>query len=152
MIEHVSFDGTRWNEIPFKFEAGTPDIAGIVGLGRAIDWITEVGIERIAEHENELLRYGLRALKQIPGLSILGEPRERASVMTFTLEGVHPHDIGTLLDLDGIAVRTGHHCAHPLHDRLGLVASTRASLGVYNGTDDVDALVEGLRRVSARFA
>ncbi len=151
MIERVSFSGTTWNEIPFKFEAGTPDIAGIIALGAAVDFIEELGIEAIAAHEASLLAYGTRALQQVPGLRLIGTAREKASVLTFALEGAHPQDIGMLLDLDGIAIRTGHHCAMPLHERLGMAASARASIGVYNSEADIDALVRSLYRVAEMF-
>ena len=148
MIERVSFAGTTWNEIPFKFEAGTPDIAGIVALGAAIDYVRGLGLEAIAAHEGELLAYATRAINQLPGVRIIGTAREKCSVLTFAMAGVHPQDIGALLDLDGIAVRTGHHCAMPLHDRLGLAASARASVGLYTSHDDIDAFVASLRRVA----
>lgn len=151
MIERVTFDGTTWNEIPFKFEAGTPDIAGIVALGRAIDWITEIGLERIERHEHGLLAYATRALNQVPGLRLVGTAREKCSVLSFTLEGVHAHDIGTLLDFDGVAIRTGQQCAMPLHDRFDVMATARASIGIYSDTDDIDTLVASLHRVSTRF-
>ena len=152
MIERVSFQGTTWNEIPFKFEAGTPDIAGIVALGAAIDYVEGLGLEAIAAHEQALLAYATRALNQIPGLRLIGTAAEKCSVLTFALAGVHPQDIGTMLDLDGIAVRTGHHCAMPLHERMGLSASARASIGLYTTTDDIDALVRSLGRVAEMFS
>jgi cysteine desulfurase/selenocysteine lyase len=151
MIERVRFEGTTWNEIPFKFEAGTPDIAGIVALGRAVDWLSDLGIDAVARHEHDLLAYGTRALAQIPGLNLVGTARHKCSVLSFTLDGVHAHDIGTLLDFDGVAVRTGQQCAMPLHDRLDVLATARASVGVYNTTDDLDALAASLRRVTAMF-
>ena len=151
MIERVSFKGTTWNEIPFKFEAGTPDIAGIIALGAAIDFVERIGIEAIAAHEAELLAYGTRAIQQVPGLRLIGTAGDKASVLTFTLEGAHPQDIGMMLDLDGIAIRTGHHCAMPLHERFGLNASARASFAVYNTTDDIDALTRSLHRVAGMF-
>ncbi|MFO1069700.1 MAG: cysteine desulfurase [Geminicoccaceae bacterium] len=152
MIERVSFDGTTWNDIPFRFEAGTPDIAGIIALGTAVDWLEAIGLERIHAHETALLAYAERALRQVPGLRLIAEPRERSGVLSFVMDGCHPQDIGTMLDLDGIAIRTGHHCAMPVHDRLGLPASARASLGVHNDTDDIDALVTSLRRVADMFS
>jgi cysteine desulfurase/selenocysteine lyase len=151
MIERVSFKGTTWNEIPFKFEAGTPDIAGIIALGAAIDFVERIGVEAIAAHEAALLGYATRAVQQVPGLRLIGTARDKASVLTFTLEGAHPQDIGMLLDLDGIAIRTGHHCAMPLHERFGLAASARASLGVYNTDADIDALTKSLHRVAGMF-
>jgi cysteine desulfurase/selenocysteine lyase len=152
MIERVTFTGTTWNEIPFKFEAGTPDIAGIVALGRAIDWIGELGLEAIAAHEHRLLAYATRALSQLPGLRLIGTARAKCSVLSFTLADVHAHDIGTLLDFDGVAIRTGQQCAMPLHDRFDVMATARASIGVYNDESDIDALVTSLRRVSAMFS
>ena len=146
MIERVSFSGTTWNEIPFKFEAGTPDIAGIVALGAAIDYVEALGLEAIAAHEAEVLAYATRAINQIPGVRVIGTAAEKCSVLTFAMDGVHPQDIGALLDLDGIAIRTGHHCAMPLHERFGLAASARASVGLYTSFEDIDAFVTSLRR------
>jgi cysteine desulfurase/selenocysteine lyase len=151
MIEQVSFEGTTFNEIPFRFEAGTPDIAGAVALGAAVDYLEALGMEAVAAYEAELLAHGERAIRQIPGLRLISEPRERAGVLTFVMEGCHPQDIGTLLDLDGIAIRTGHHCGQPLHARLGLTASARASVGIYTTRDELDALAASLRRVSDMF-
>ncbi|HMR32785.1 MAG TPA: SufS family cysteine desulfurase [Geminicoccaceae bacterium] len=151
MIERVSFDGTTFNDIPFRFEAGTPDIAGIAALGTAVDFIESIGIEAIHDHETALMAHMERAVRQVPGLRLIAEPRERSGALTFVMEGCHPQDIGTILDLDGIAIRTGHHCAMPLHDRLGLAASARASLGVYNDESDVEALVRSLHRVAGMF-
>lgn len=151
MIERVSFDGTTWNEIPFKFEAGTPDIAGIVALGAAIDYVEGLGLDAIAAHEAGLLAYAMRALNQIPGLRLIGTAPRKCSVLTFAMDGVHPQDIATMLDLDGIAIRTGHHCAMPLHERFGLGASARASIGLYTTQDEIDALVASLRRVAEMF-
>lgn len=151
MIDHVSFAGTTFNEIPFRFEAGTPDIAGIAALGTAVDYVEAIGIEAIAAHEQAMLAYGTRALNQIEGFRMIGTAREKASVMTFALEGAHPQDVGTMLDLDGIAVRTGRHCADPLHDRFGLAATARASVGLYTNREDLDALAASLRRVAEMF-
>ena len=151
MIDRVSFTGTTWNEIPFKFEAGTPDIAGIVALGAAVDWLTDIGLDRIEAHETALLDYAMRALGQVPGLSLFGTARDKCSVLAFKLEGAHPQDIGTMLDLDGIAIRTGHHCAMPLHERFGMTGSARASLGIYNTTQDIDQLVKSLHRIAGMF-
>jgi cysteine desulfurase/selenocysteine lyase len=148
MIERVSFEGTTWNEIPFKFEAGTPDIAGIVALGAAVDYVQGLGLEAIAAHEGDVLAYATRAMNQLPGVRLIGTAPEKCSVLTFAMEGVHPQDIGALLDLDGIAVRTGHHCAMPLHERFGLGASARASIGLYTTREEIDVFVVSLRRVS----
>jgi cysteine desulfurase/selenocysteine lyase len=152
MIDHVRWSGTTFNDIPFRFEAGTPDIAGIVALGAAIDYVEALGIDAIAAHEQELLAYGTRALNQIPGFRMIGTAREKASVMTFAIDGIHPQDVATMLDLDGIAVRTGHHCAEPLHERFGLGGSVRASVGLYTNHADLDALAASLRRVTEMFA
>jgi cysteine desulfurase / selenocysteine lyase len=148
MIERVSFAGTTWNEIPFKFEAGTPDIAGIVALGAAIDYVQGLGLDAIAAHEGDVLAYATRAMNPLPGVRLIGTAPEKCSVLTFAMAGVHPQDIGALLDLDGIAVRTGHHCAMPLHDRFGLGASARASIGLYTTREEIDVFVASLRRVS----
>ena len=144
MIDHVRFEGTTFNEVPFRFEAGTPDIAGIVALGTAIDYVEALGIDAIAAHEARVHAHAVRALNQVPGLRLLGDAVERASVLSFTVEGVHPQDMAVMLDLDGIAIRTGHHCAEPLHARLGLSGSARASLGLYTTTGEIDALVGSL--------
>ena len=151
MIERVSFAGTTFNTIPFRFEAGTPDIAGIHALGVALGWLRGLGLEAVRAHEEALVGYALERLARVPGLRVLGSPRARAAVVAFTIDGLHPHDVGTLLDLDGIAIRTGHHCAMPLHERLGLPASARASMGVYTTPADIDALATSLERIVARF-
>ncbi|MHB8874534.1 MAG: SufS family cysteine desulfurase [Myxococcaceae bacterium] len=147
MIRSVTFEKTTYNELPYKFEAGTPHIAGVIGLGEAIDWVNAAGLARIAAYEHELLAYGTEALSGVPGLRLVGTAREKAGVLSFVLEGVHPHDVGTILDAEGIAVRTGHHCAQPVMERLGVPATTRASLAVYNTRSELDALVEGLAKV-----
>jgi len=152
MIRTVTFEKTTYNTVPHKFEAGTPDIAGVIGLGAAIDYINQVGIERIAAYEHDLLAYGTEVLSQVPGLRIVGTAREKASVLSFVLEGIHPHDIGTVLDRQGIAVRTGHHCAQPVMDRFGVPATTRASLAFYNTTAEIDALAAGLYKVKEIFS
>jgi cysteine desulfurase/selenocysteine lyase len=151
MIERVSFQCTTWNELPFKFEAGTPDIAGIIALGAAIDFVEGIGVEAIAVHEAALLAHATRAIQQVPGLRLIGTAEDKASVLTFTLDGAHPQDIGMMLDLDGIAIRTGHHCAMPLHERFGLAASARASIGVYTTEADIEALTRSLHRVAGMF-
>jgi cysteine desulfurase / selenocysteine lyase len=151
MIASVSYERTEFNEIPYKFEAGTPAIEAAVGLAAAIDYVDGLGLEDIAAHEAALLAYGTRALQQIPRLRLVGTARHKCSVLSFVMDGAHPQDIGTLLDLDGIAVRTGHHCAQPTIERLGFNATARASIGVYNTTDDLDALAAGLRRIAAIF-
>jgi len=151
MILSVSFDGTEFNELPYKFEAGTPAIEAAVGLGAAIDYVRSLGLHNIAAHEHQLLAYATRALNQIPGLRIVGTARAKSSVISFVLDQLHAHDVGTLLDLDGIAVRTGHHCAMPVMDRFGVAATTRASLALYNTEDEIDALATSLRRMIERF-
>ena len=152
MISSVTFEKTTWNALPYKFEAGTPNIAGGVALGAAIDWVRGVGLNVIAAHEHELLEYGTKKLLEIPGLRLIGTAREKASVLSFVLEGVHPHDIGTVLDYEGIAVRTGHHCAQPVMERFGVPATTRASLAAFNTKEELDALVQGLHKVKEVFA
>ncbi len=151
MIRSVSFEGTTWNDLPYKFEAGTPDISGGIGLGAALEWLDAVGLPAAAAHEAALLAYGTEELRSIPGLRLVGTAAHKASVLSFTMEGVHPHDIGTLLDLEGVAVRTGHHCAQPVMERFGIPATARASLAVYNRTEDLDALVAALRKVRKLF-
>lgn len=151
MILSVSFEKTVFNDLPYKFEAGTPDIAGAAALGVAIDYVRSLGLDAIQAHEAELLAYGTRALKQVPGLRVVGEARDKCSVISFVMDQAHPHDIGTLVDLDGIAIRTGHHCAQPVIERLGHTATARVSFGVYNTTDDIDALVKSLHRVATMF-
>jgi cysteine desulfurase/selenocysteine lyase len=152
MILSVSFEGTEFNELPYKFEAGTPAIEAAVGLGAAIDYVESLGLDHIAAHEHDLLAYATRALNQIPGLRMVGTARAKSSVLSFVHDQLHAHDIGTLLDLDGIAVRTGHHCAMPVMERLGVTATTRASLALYNTHQEIDALVASLRRIAERFA
>jgi len=152
MIASVTFEKTTWNALPYKFEAGTPNIAGVVALGAAIDWVRGVGVTAIAAYEHELLEYGTQKLLEIPGLRLIGTAKEKASVLSFVLDGVHPHDIGTVLDYEGIAVRTGHHCAQPVMERFGVPATTRASLAAFNTKDELDALVKGLHKVKEVFA
>ena len=144
MISSVTFAKTTYNDLPYKFEAGTPNIAGGIGLGAALDYVTHVGIEQIAGYEHELLAYGTEALSAIPGLRLIGTAKEKASVLSFVIEGLHPHDIGTVLDQQGIAVRTGHHCAQPVMDFFEVPATTRASLAFYNTFPEIDALVSGI--------
>jgi cysteine desulfurase / selenocysteine lyase len=151
MIASVTYERTEFNEIPYKFEAGTPAIEAAVGLAAAIDYVDALGLADIAAHERALLAYGTRSLQQIPGVRLVGTARDKCSVLGFVMDGAHPQDIGTLLDLDGIAVRTGHHCAQPTIERLGYNATARASIGLYNTQDDLDALAAGLRRIAAMF-
>ncbi|MBU1700678.1 MAG: cysteine desulfurase [Candidatus Eisenbacteria bacterium] len=152
MISNVSFQGTTYNEIPFKFEAGTPHIAGAIGMGAAVDFIEEVGLDIIAAHERDLLETGTRALENLDGLTILGRAPEKTAILSFVMDGIHPHDVGTILDGRGIAVRTGHHCAQPVLQHFNVPATTRASLSIYNLQSDLEALVEGLREVRALFS
>jgi cysteine desulfurase/selenocysteine lyase len=152
MISSVTFAKTTYNELPYKFEAGTPNIAGTIGLGAAVDYINEIGLDRIETYEHELLAYGTAQLERIPGLRLIGTAREKASVLSFVLVGVHPHDVGTILDREGVAVRTGHHCAQPVLEWFGVPATTRASLAFYNTKQDIDALVAGIYKVKEIFA
>jgi cysteine desulfurase/selenocysteine lyase len=152
MIRSVTFAKTTYNELPYKFEAGTPNIAGTIGLGAAVDYIDEIGIDRIQAFEHDLLAYGTAQLERIPGLRLIGTAHEKASVLSFVLEGVHPHDVGTILDREGVAVRTGHHCAQPVLEWFGVPATTRASLAFYNTKQDIDALVAGIYKVKEIFA
>jgi cysteine desulfurase/selenocysteine lyase len=152
MISSVTFEKTTYNVLPHKFEAGTPNIAGVIGLGAAIDYLETIGLAKIAAHENELLEYATARLSAVPGLRIIGTAREKAAVISFVLEGIHPHDIGTVLDQEGIAVRTGHHCAQPVMDRFGVPATARASFALYNTREEVDVLVEGLGKVRELLA
>jgi len=151
MIKSVSFEKTVYNDLPYKFEAGTPDIAGAIGLGAALEYLEGLGLDRVAAHEHALLVHGTERLSSIPGLRLVGTAREKASILSFLVDGVHAHDVGSILDREGIAVRTGHHCAMPVMTRFGIAATTRASLGVYNTREDIDALVEGLAKVREIF-
>ncbi|KAA6310909.1 Cysteine desulfurase, partial [termite gut metagenome] len=151
MIQHVSFEGTTFNELPFKFEAGTPDYIGTTGLARALDYVSAIGLEAIATYEQELTAYALHRLKEIEGMRIFGEAEHRGSVISFLVGNIHHFDMGTLLDRLGIAVRTGHHCAQPLMQRLGIEGTVRASFAFYNTKEEVDALVAGIKRVSSMF-
>lgn len=151
MIKTVSFEKTTFNELPFKFEAGTPDYVGTTGLMKALQFVEAVGIDNIAKHEHELTQYALSLLTQIPNLRVIGNASERSSVISFVVEGIHHFDLGTLLDRLGIAVRTGHHCAQPLMKRLGIDGTTRASFAVYNTKSEVEALASGMERVIKMF-
>ncbi len=151
MILSVTFEKTIYNAVPFKFEAGTPHIAGAVGLGAAADYVTALGHEAIESHEQDLLAYGTKALSAIPGLRLVGTARRKASVLNFVIDGIHPHDIGTILDREGVAIRSGHHCAQPLLERFGVPATARASLGLYNTREEIDRLVAALHRTLEVF-
>ncbi|HEY6465406.1 MAG TPA: cysteine desulfurase [Candidatus Acidoferrales bacterium] len=147
MISSVTFERTTYNKLPYKFEAGTPDIAGVIGLGAALEYVTDVGMDAIANHEHQLLDYATRKLSVIPGLRLIGTASEKAGVLSFVLNDIHPHDIGTILDQEGIAIRTGHHCSQPVMDRFCIPATARASLALYNTRDDIDVLARGIERV-----
>ncbi len=151
MIESVTLEKSTFKPPPERFEAGTPDIAGAIGLGVAIDWVQSVGLDRIAAWEAELLAHATAALERIPGLHIVGTAADKAAVVSFVLDAAHPHDVATVLDQEGVAVRAGHHCAQPIMDRFGVAATTRASFSVYNTREDVDALVRAVRRVQEIF-
>lgn len=151
MILSVSWEETTYNELPYKFEAGTPAIAAAVGLGAAIDYLTEIGLDRIAARENHLLEVATAELKAIPGVRIFGTAKKKTSVLSFDIQGVHPHDIGTILDNEGVAIRAGHHCAQPLMTRLGIAATARASFAFYNNEADIESLVAGLYSVKEIF-
>jgi cysteine desulfurase / selenocysteine lyase len=151
MISSVTFEKSTWNVVPHKFEAGTPHIEGAIVLGVAVDYIRAVGLAAIAEHERDLLAYGTEALSSVDGLRMIGTARRKASILSFVLEGVHPHDVGTIVDREGIAIRTGHHCAQPVMERLGIPATARASLAMYNTREEIDALVRALERVREVF-
>jgi len=151
MILSVTFEKTKYNHLPYKFEAGTPHIEGVIGLGAGLDYVTGLGLDVIAAHEHDVLEHGTKVLSAIPGLRIIGTAREKAGVLSFDLEGVHPHDIGTILDQEGIAIRTGHHCAQPVMDRFHVPATARASLAVYNTREELDALASGLKKVAEVF-
>ncbi len=152
MISSVTFEKTLYNRVPHKFEAGTPHVSGAIGLGAALDYVNRIGIERIARHEKQVLAYGTRRLQEIPGLRLIGTAQEKEGILSFVLENIHPHDIGTVLDQEGIAIRTGHHCAQPLMDRFGVPATARASLALYNTMEEMDALANGLQKVREVFA
>ncbi len=152
MISSVSFVKTTYNTLPHKFEAGTPHIAGAIGLGAAIDYVRDLGLDAVTAHEQHLLVYATEAVSAVPGVRLVGTARDRAGVLSFVLEDVHPHDIGQILDQEGIAIRTGHHCCQPVMDRFHVPATARASFALYNTSADVDALVAGLYKVKEMFA
>jgi cysteine desulfurase / selenocysteine lyase len=152
MISSVTFEKTIYNKVPHKFEAGTPDMSGAVGLRAALEYLNSLGMENIARHEHELLSYATEKVSAIPGIRLIGTAREKAGVLSFVMDGVHPHDIGTILDQDGIAIRTGHHCAQPLMERFGVDATARASFGLYNTKEEIDTLVRGIQKVQEVFA
>jgi len=153
MIREVYLDHATWNEVPWKFEAGTPNIAGAIGLGAAIDYLEKVGLDRIREHEESLTKHAFEELERIKGIRIYGPPdaRERTGLVAFTLADIHPHDVATMLDEDGICVRAGHHCAMPIHTKFGIAASTRASFYLYNTHEEIEKLSESLRKTAKKF-
>jgi cysteine desulfurase/selenocysteine lyase len=151
MILKVSFEGTTYNSLPYKFEAGTPNIAGAVGLGAAIDYLGALGLDRIEQYEHQLLDYATGTLSEVPGLRLIGTARQKAAVLSFVLEGIHAHDLGTILDSEGIAIRTGHHCAMPVMDFYGVPATARASLAFYNTRAEIDRLATSLRKAREVF-
>ena len=151
MISSVTFERSTWAAVPAKFEAGTPHIAGVIGLGAAIDWLSAIGLGAVTAHEDDLLRYATAEVGRVPGVTLIGTARERASILSFALDGVHAHDIGQVLDLEGVAIRAGHHCAQPVMERYGVAATARASFALYNTRAEVDALVGGLKQVRRVF-
>ena len=151
MISKVTFDETTYNELPHKFEAGTPDIAGAIGLGAAIEYVSKIGIENIKDHETSLLEYATKQIAEVPGLRIIGSATEKTSVLSFVLENIHPHDIGTFLDFEGVAIRTGHHCTQPVMQRFKIPATSRASFAMYNTKEEIDVLVNGLKKIIEVF-
>ena len=146
MIRKVTMEGSTWNDIPWKFEAGTPNIAQVIGLGSAIDYINEIGLDRIADYENELLKYAQEKLQSISGINIYGTAKDKGAVISFNLEKIHPHDVAHILDTYGIAIRAGHHCAQPIMKKLNVAATNRASFYIYNTLEEIDQLAEGLRK------
>ena len=152
MILEVTFEGTTYNDLPYKFEAGTPNISGIVGLGAAVDYLQSLGMHNVAAHEHALLEYMMHELGEIEGLRLIGTADEKASVQSFLLDGIHPHDIGTILDHQGVAIRTGHHCAMPAMHFFGVPGTARPSLALYNSRDDVDRLVVAIKKAQQVFA
>ena len=151
MIRSVTFEKTTYAELPNKFEAGTPNIAGVVGLGAALDYLTGVGFEAIAPHEADLLAYGTAALSEVRGLRLIGTAPDKASILAFVMKGAHPHDVGTIVDTEGVAIRTGHHCTQPIMDYFGVPATARASVAMYSTRAEIDALVRALERVREMF-
>ncbi|MGE4618494.1 MAG: cysteine desulfurase, partial [Planctomycetota bacterium] len=151
MIRTVSFDGTTYADVPWKFEAGTPDIAAVIGLGAAVDFLQQIGLAAIQEHEQILLEDAVSRLDQVEGLTIIGRPKERASSISFIMDGIHPHDVGTIMDQDGVAIRAGHHCAMPLMKRFGIPATIRASFAAYSERSDTDALLKAIESVKKVF-
>jgi cysteine desulfurase/selenocysteine lyase len=152
MISSVTFEKTTYNSLPHKFEAGTPDISGVIGLGAAIEYLTRIGLDNVAAHEHDLLVYATEQITRLPGVRVIGTAKEKTAVLSFVLDGIHPHDVGTILDQEGIAVRTGHHCAQPVMQFFGIPATTRASFALYNTEAEADALMRGITKVQEMFA
>ena len=152
MIRSVAWEGSSWNDIPYKFEAGTPDMAGAIGFAAALDWMESIGLHAIHEHEQNLLAYGTQKLREVPGLQLIGTATNKGGILAFVMDGAHPHDLASILDQEGVAIRSGHHCTMPLMNTLGLNATARASLAVYNGQDDVDQLVHALHKARRLLA
>jgi cysteine desulfurase/selenocysteine lyase len=151
MILNVTFEKTTFNELPYKFEAGTPNIEGVIGLGAAVDYINGVGIDNIHAYENSLMEYAEKALKTVPGIKIIGNAKQKAGVISFIFDNIHPHDVGTFIDFEGIALRTGHHCTQPVMERYGIPATSRASFAIYNTKEEIDVLVESLIKITEVF-
>jgi len=151
MISSVTFEKTTYNVLPYKFEAGTPHVAGAIGLGAAIDYLTTIGLDPIGEYEKELLEYGTKALKAVPTLRLIGTAKEKASILSFVFDNIHAHDLGTILDEEGVAIRTGHHCTMPLMQRFNVPATARASLSFYNTKAEIDILVEAIYKAKEIF-
>ena len=151
MIETVTFEKTTYRGLPQRLEAGTPARAVVIGLGAAIDYLNSIGMQRIAAHEGDLLEYGTERIQSIPGLRLIGKARRKAAILSFVVDGIHAHDLGTALDLEGVAVRAGHHCAQPLMQRFGVVATVRASIAMYNTRDDLDCMAVGIHKAIEVF-
>ena len=151
MIASVTFEKTTYNQVPYKFEAGTPNIGGVVGMGAAIDYLATIDRHAALAHEDDVLAYATERLAEVPGTRVIGTAHDKTGVLSFVMENAHPHDVGTVLDREGIAVRTGQHCAQPVMDRYGITATIRASLAIYNTREDIDALITSLARVREVF-
>ena len=151
MIKSVTFEKTVYNDVPQKFEAGTPNISGAIALGTAIDYILDIGMENIAKHEDELLRYATEEISKIEGIKVIGNAKHKASVLSFVMENVHPHDIGTIMDTQGVAIRAGNHCTQPVMDFYSIPATARASFAIYNDKNDVDKLVSSVKKTMEVF-
>ena len=152
MISSVTFEKTLYNKLPFKFEAGTPDVAGAIGLSAAIEYLNAIGMDNVSRHEHDLLLYATHKVSAIPGVTLVGSAKEKASVLSFVMDSIHPHDIGTILDQEGVAIRTGHHCAQPVMERFGIPATARASFALYNSKEEIDALAAGIEKVKEVFS